>query len=400
MPVSPASNSGWATRNTRLMTAAIAAAIVYNLDGWLVPELQDGVADRFHLSSTFGGFIPTAENVIAGALSILLSKWSPRKRLRPLTLLSLELWLAANGLTLQAPNAWVLLGLRVMAGIGSGALVYVSSALASTTSNPDRTYGLLTAGSNAFAGLLIATVPLALGTASTLAVFPYAAVVSLIWLPAMLLVPDTLPTGQADAHSGAMRTDLVDRRPTLASALLVTAATTFGLFVMSNFAFIIPLAKRAGIDASAMQMTIGAVVFMGTIGPLLVAFLPRKLGHGIPLALALLATFAANYLATTTGSPGVFRTSMMISQLVTFSMVPLFLGWSAVFDASGRTAGFINGALLISGAISPLVAGWLIDQWSLSVLSVQTSVDSTIAVACVLIAWNTLRRRALADRLN
>jgi hypothetical protein len=149
-----------------------------------------------------------------------------------------------------------------------------------------------------------------------------------------------------------------------------------------------------------MQMTIGAVVFMGTIGPLLVAFLPRKLGHGIPLALALLATFAANYLATTTGSPGVFRTSMMISQLVTFSMVPLFLGWSAVFDASGRTAGFINGALLISGAISPLVAGWLIDQWSLSVLSVQTSVDSTIAVACVLIAWNTLRRRALADRLN
>jgi predicted MFS family arabinose efflux permease len=379
------------------MTAAIAAAIVYNLDGWLVPELQDGVADRFHLSATFEGLIPTVENVIAGALSIVLSKWSPRRRLRWLTLLSLALWLAANGLTLQAPNAWILLGLREMAGMGSGALVYVSSALASTTVNPDRTYGLLTAGSNAFAGLLIATVPLVHGTATTLAVFPYAALVSLIWLPAMLLVPETLPTAQADGDAGTLSIDGADRRPTLASALLVTAATTFGLFVMSNFAFIIPLAKRAGIDASAMQMTIGAVVFMGTIGPLLVAFLPRKLGHGIPLALALLATFAANYLATTTASPAVFRTSMMISQLVTFSMVPLFLGWSAVFDASGRTAASINGALLISGALSPLVAGWLIDQWSLSVLSVQTSVDSTIAVACVVIAWNNLRRRAGVD---
>jgi fucose permease len=75
----------------------------------------------------------------------------------------------------------------------------------------------------------------------------------------------------------------------------------------------------------------------------------------------------------------------------------LFLGWSAVFDASGRTAGFINGALLISGAISPLVAGWLIDQWSLSALSVQTSIDSAIAVACVVVAWSTLRYRRLAD---
>lgn len=397
MPLSASRNSGWATRNTRLMAAAIAAGIIYNLDGWLVPELQDGVADRFHLSAAFGGVIPTAENVTAGALSILLSKWSPRRRPRALTLLALGLWMAANALTLRAPNPWVLLGLRVMAGIGSGVLVYVSSALASATVTPDRTYGLLTAGSNGFAALLIATVPLALAGATNLAVFPYAAVVSLIWLPAMLLVPARLHAGHAGEHPGAVSSHSEDRRPTLPSALLVTAATAFGLFVMSNFAFIIPLAKRAGIDASDIQTTIGSVVLMGTVGPLAVAFLPRRVGHGIPLALALLATFVANYLATTTESASVFRASMMISQLVTFFMVPLFLGWSAVFDASGRTAGFINGALLISGAMSPLVAGWMIDQWSLTALSVQTSIDSAIAVACVVITWSTLRHRTLAD---
>jgi predicted MFS family arabinose efflux permease len=384
----------WLTPNARLALAAIATGVIYNLDGWLVPGLEQGIVERFHLTTVATGVIPTAENVTAGVLSIALSRWAKWTSLGRPTLLALALWLLGNIVTPLAPSAQVLIGLRIMAGIGSGMLVYISSTLASATLGPDRTYSLLTGASNAFAAVVIATLPLILPGAGNLTIFPYAAVVSCAWIPLALLLPATIQARSISTRTATDAAGSAGGSTTILAIMLVIAVTAFGLYVMSNFSYIIPLAARAGMQQRDIQLTIGSVAFMGTVGALAVFALPRRMGHGGPILLALLASCASNYLSTTTESSEVLRISMMASQLLAFFMVPLFLGWSAAFDPSGRTATVINGALMVSGSMSPLVGGYLIQEWSLYALAVQTIAASVIAVACVVAVWVALRYRA------
>lgn len=385
--------------NLRIVLAAIAVGVLYNLPGWLVPELTQGIIDRFHMPAAAAGLIPTVENLTAGLLSLFLASRGGAGKLRSLTIGALLLWFVGNMLTyvaIQPSGGLVLLGIsRFMVGSGSGLMIFISTTLAAATARPERTFGQTTVAANAFAALALTSLPWALPNAGPLVSLPYASVLALIWIPLTLLQPRAfMPASQPREAEDVESSVPVRRCPPIQVAGLLIAMNAMTFLNLGNFIFSIQLGLRAGMTAAQVQSAMGTAMFVSTAGALAVSLLPRRAGYVLPLCITILCAMMTNYLEVTTLSGWTFGVALALSQILAFFMVPVFLGFSAALDPSGGMAGILNSSFVLNYALCPALVGYLVDRFTLTYLPGQTVLLALVALACVLMVRASQYRRA------
>ncbi|MGA9930255.1 MAG: MFS transporter [Terriglobales bacterium] len=280
---------------------------------------------------------------------------------------------------------------RSAAGLGEGALMWVTTCIIVRTKVPDRIAGIFlvtqalaqAALAAIFAGLVIPRAGWH-GGFVVLAALSLAPCIAVAWLPARL-APLAAPT------LGKFSWSVTAALP-LAVALLQLAA------IGAIWAYLEPLGKRAGFGAQAAQTLTAGVQLMQVLGGTtasLAVRLPGKVRTLIVGALAL-AVIPFGMHALPPGATIGFALVCAAFGFVWMFLMPFHVSLAFLADSTGRVAVLIPAMQLLGSALGPLVASFVVsgDDAS-SVLIVSLSFALAAAALLVFCHFRFARRDLL-----
>jgi Na+/melibiose symporter-like transporter len=130
---------------------------------------------------------------------------------------------------------------------------------------------------------------------------------------------------------------------------------------MGLAAYMLGLARHAGLDAGFASTALGLATWIGIAGSALVIVFGTRYGRAWPLAISAAITIAGTFAFHWSGSAAVYLLANCVTAVTWSFAISYLLGLCAAFDPSGRTAalgGFLSKMGLASG---PFVAAWLLD---------------------------------------
>ncbi|MDY4285223.1 MFS transporter [Xanthomonas sp. LF06-19] len=269
---------------------------------------------------------------------------------------------ALNLATVQAQGDAAFVALRAVAGLAEGLLVWVATVSIVRAATPDRVTAVFM--------VLQALAQIALAAALALWVLPAAgwkggfvamATICLLVLPlaAALPVPASLAPA-ADAQCAATATARLRWSPATLAPLLVAFLQMSAIGAL--WAYLEPLALRAGLDAHAAQLQTSWVLGMQIVGGLAAIYWVRRLSVTATLTLgsvALCLVAAAMYRVPGNAALG-FAAVCVAFGFAWMFLMPFHVGLALRADAQGRVAVLVPAAQLIGSACGPLLASLLL----------------------------------------
>jgi len=320
----------------------------------IMAALVAGLVEGLGFSESDAGRVASM-NVYGAALGALTAvaivarvSWRPFAACALLGLIAVD----AASIFVTTPHA--LMAMRFLHGTVGGLLVGVSYGVFTRTKSPDRVFGMLLVVQYGLGGLGIMLLPKLVplyGHGVLFGALIAFSTVTLLMLPFL----DEYPRGRVarPAASGGIR-----------KGLLAAAVASVFLFQAGNMglaAYMLGLAKHAGIDANYASTALGAATWIGILGSALVVALGTRFGRTVPLlasaALTVLGTLAFHW----GGSKAVYLLANCATAITWSFAIAYLLGLCAAFDPSGRTAalgGFLSKMGLASG---PFIAAWLLE---------------------------------------
>ncbi len=254
--------------NSTILCASLAAASASNTILGL-PAVMPFLLEAFHLSHGQGGFIVTALWV-THAITQAITGWAAEaigvQRLLRWVLAGLGLVVSA---TLLAPSYSVLIGLRALTGLGTGASFVLAILYAAARSDPAfhrRNQSFVGAMSYVCTSLAFASIPLVLGIAGWRAGYaPALACILGALALATLGPPLPHPTGMATARlslRASVRVVWRGRIPVLALAHLCS----FGVFVVVASWLTAYFVRATGLSPTGSLYVSAVVLASGALG--------------------------------------------------------------------------------------------------------------------------------------
>lgn len=361
---------GWA-----LLTGLLALLVMLNYaDRGAIAIAAPGLKDELQLSALGFGLAISAFSWIYAPAQLAIGWLADRLNVYRLIAAGLMLWAASTMLTAAATSLAMLVGLRLLLGLGEGVAFPAASKIIAGQV-PARRRGLansslaaaLAAGPAAgtFAGGLI------LAAAGWRMVFLVFGAVTLLWLLPWHFASKPLRKQSAATAGVPMRQVL--GRPTV-------WALGFGLFC-ANYAFFFLLAwlplflvKERGFTILEMTSLTTSVYLVQALGALGFGWLSdrlvaagrdeSRLRKGLMLA-SLLVTAAAVIGVGTASSTGAIALWLLLAGA---SMGPAATNCYAIAQifagprASGSWVGAMNAIGNCSGIVGPLMTGWIVDR--------------------------------------
>ncbi|WP_279363536.1 MFS transporter [Xanthomonas sacchari] len=267
-----------------------------------------------------------------------------------------------NLATVQAQGDAAFVALRAAAGLAEGLLVWVATVSIVRAATPDRITAVFM--------VLQALAQIALAAALALWVLPAAgwkggfvamAATCLLVLPlaAALSVSASLARA-ADAQCAATATARLRWSPATLAPLLVAFLQMSAIGAL--WAYLEPLALRAGLDAHAAQLQTSWVLGMQIVGGLAAIYWVRRLSVTATLTLgsvALCLVAAAMYRVPGNAALG-FAAVCVAFGFAWMFLMPFHVGLALRADAQGRVAVLVPAAQLIGSACGPLLASLLL----------------------------------------
>lgn len=331
--------------------AAYVAAFVVGVYGILMaglaPLLLGTLVAEGRLTATQLGLAGTAELVTmglaAGAAGLLVERLSPRL----LALASVVAIIALDGATGRVTGAGVIL-MRALAGVPSGVLVGLITAMIVRSAQPARQAGLYltiqTVAQLGCAALIGGLVAQRLGAAAGfLAIGALGVPVAIValWTPARL-------APFAADHGIAL--------PDVYGWLALVAAFCFFAGVLGIWIYVEPLARQSGLSPAtaslAVVLALAGQVAGGALGTATVSRWPCRV---VLLGATLALIAAAAVLATLPGRTVFLATAILFGLLWAFAS-PYFTRLLIDVDPSHRAALLGSAALLLGCATGPTVA--------------------------------------------
>ncbi|KAB7769583.1 hypothetical protein CEK69_12310 [Xanthomonas sp. LMG 12462] len=269
---------------------------------------------------------------------------------------------ALNLATVQAQGDAAFVALRAAAGLAEGLLVWVATVSIVRAATPDRITAVFM--------VLQALAQIALAAALALWVLPASgwkggfvamAATCLLVLPlaAALSVSASLAPA-ADAQCAATATARLRWSPATLAPLLVAFLQMSAIGAL--WAYLEPLALRAGLDAHAAQLQTSWVLGMQIVGGLAAIYWVRRLSVTATLTLgsvALCLVAAAMYRVPGNAALG-FAAVCVAFGFAWMFLMPFHVGLALRADAQGRVAVLVPAAQLIGSACGPLLASLLL----------------------------------------
>ncbi len=322
----------------------------------IMPAIVDGLISGLGFSARDAGFVGSA-NVYGAALGALVVvflirriSWRPTAYALLIGLISMDL------LSMLVNTPALLIPMRFVHGIVGGALVGVGFAVIARASKPDRTFGVLLVVQFGLGGLGNLFLPRLVPVFGTNSLFFSLIAFSLVTLAMVPFLAEYKPRPTVAAgQPGAP--DRIAVRPL---ALTLLAIFLFQGANMGLFAFIIGLARQAGLDLEFITWTLALSGWIGIVGALIVVVMHTRFGRTGPLAIALVMTIGGFWALHYSANATLFLVANCLMGMTWAFIIPYLLGLAADFDQTGQMAALGGFASKMGLASGPMVAGMLL----------------------------------------
>lgn len=390
---SPSSVAPTAVQATRSLAAALSIGAIALLILGVQPIVLGALVEQRLITLPGVGVVAMGEIIALGIGVALGDALLPVSWQRATAIVAALLAALLNLATVQAHGDAAFVALRAAAGLAEGLLVWVATVSIVRAATPDRVTAVFM--------VLQALAQIALAAALALWVLPAAgwkggfvamAATCLLVLPlaAALSAPATLAP-EADAQCAATATARLRWSAATLAPLLVAFLQMSAIGAL--WAYLEPLALRAGLDAHAAQLQTSWVLGMQIVGGLAAIYWVRRLSVTATLTLgsvALCLVAAAMYRVPGNAALG-FAAVCVVFGFAWMFLMPFHVGLALRADAQGRVAVLIPAAQLIGSACGPLLASLLLHADDPAPVPL---VGLGFALAAALLAlWIGLRQR-------
>ncbi|MBU9597068.1 MFS transporter [Burkholderia multivorans] len=345
-----------------LMALACAGGNSFSqMAAWLSPNILSGVLTSLHVSPSQGGALLAGEFLATSATAILLASYVSGVSFRRLAWIGAVLTLIGHFCSWHATSFTVMFALRVLAGIGEGAVSMAANSLAGEFERPDRLYGimnLMAVLTGAIAMFALPVVQSRTGDAGNF-IFLYVTVACVILLPTFWgfsgrNVPRAQYGGAGEGRYGWTRT-----LAWLACAVIPLASAPL-------YTFAVELGQGVRMDEGTVSNYLSLSILLSLLGTGFVATVgTRLLGRTLPMLVAIsIAGCAVAWQAT--GAQAGFKAALLADMFAAYTAFPLLLGQLAEVDPSGRSSAIGVGLFGGAFAMGPLIAGTLVEYIGLN----------------------------------
>lgn len=387
---SPSSLPPAATQAARPLAAALSIGAIALLILGVQPIVLGALVEQRLITLPGVGVVAMGEIVALGIGVAVADALLPVAWQRATAVLAALLATLLNLATVHALGDAAFVALRAAAGLAEGLLLWVATVSIVRAAAPDRITAVFM--------VVQALAQIALAAALALWVLPAAgwkggfvamAATSLLaaGLAAALPAPATLaPAVSAASATARLRWSAATLAPLLVAFLQMSA-------IGALWAYLEPLALRAGLDAHAAQLQTSWVLGMQIVGGLAAIYWVRRLPVTATLTLgglALCLVAAAMYRVPGGAALG-FAAVCVVFGFAWMFLMPFHVGLALRADAQGRVAVLIPAAQLIGSACGPLLASLLLHADDPAPVPL---VGLGFALAAALLAlWIGLRQR-------
>ncbi|WP_063901135.1 hypothetical protein [Burkholderia ubonensis] len=337
--------------NPRNIAAALAIGSIALLMIGLQPILLGEMVDTHHASLEGVGVIAMSEIVAVGIGVVLGDTLLPVARLRLISVITALIVSCIDVLTGRLTGDLALAAIRASAGLGEGVLVWVATCVIVRSHAADRLAGIF---------ITLQTV----AQAVVAALFARAVIPRAGWqggfdmLGALSLVPCVF----ALSLPAALKPLSSQTSKPFSWSVMAAMPLLIAFFQMAAFgslwAYLEPIARRAGLNAQGAQTAISAVLLIQVVGGITAVSAIRYLDNLLTLTAGavVLALIPAGMLVLAPGHISGFMALCGAFGFAWLFLTPFHIGLALKFDQSGRVATLAPGVQLLGTAFGPLVS--------------------------------------------
>ncbi len=359
---SPSSSAASAVQAPRPLAAALSIGAIALLILGVQPIVLGALVEQHLITLPGVGVVAMGEIIALGIGVALGDALLPVSWQRATAIVAALLAAALNLATVQAQGDAAFVVLRAAAGLAEGLLVWVATVSIVRAATPDRVTAVFM--------VLQALAQIALAAALALWVLPAAgwkggfvamAATCLLVLPLAAALPAAASQAPAaGVQCATIATARLRWSPATLAPLLVAFLQMSAIGAL--WAYLEPLALRAGLDAHAAQLQTSWVLGMQIVGGLAAIYWVRRLSVSATLTLGSLALcLVAAAMYRVPGAPALGFAAVCVAFGFTWMfLMPFHVGLALRADAQGRVAVLVPAAQLIGSACGPLLASLLL----------------------------------------
>ena len=323
--------------------------------------LIGAVADEF-VNSTRGeiGTIATLELFSISLVSIIISRNTHRINKRLVFIFAAIIVAIGHTLTIYASDLNMVFLSRIIAGIGSGAIVATIMATIARAQNAQMTFALLNSGVGAAGVLLSLVVPRIIASSGMDGAYFVHLIFSLLAFLFILIIPFSESSSQEDTVKGQYKGK---------AGWIAMFGVAFAFLAHGG---LLTFGERIGAGLSISTISMGNAFAIGgvltIIGPLIAGFIGTRFGSMKPSIFFLVLMIIGAFFVANAWNPAIFFVVIPIFGLLPIMWTPFFLGGMANLDSTGRLAAAHPAFVTMGGAIGPMVMGYISDYGGFSLV--------------------------------
>ena len=323
--------------------------------------LIGAVADEF-VNSTRGeiGTIATLELFSISLVSIIISRNTHRINKRLVFIFAAIIVAIGHTLTIYASDLNMVFLSRIIAGIGSGAIVATIMATIARAQNAQMTFALLNSGVGAAGVLLSLVVPRIIASSGMDGAYFVHLIFSLLAFLFILIIPFSESSSEEDTVKGQYKGK---------AGWIAMFGVAFAFLAHGG---LLTFGERIGAGLSISTVSMGNAFAIGgvltIIGPLIAGFIGTRFGSMKPSIFFLVLMIIGAFFVANAWNPAIFFIVIPIFGLLPIMWTPFFLGGMANLDSTGRLAAAHPAFVTMGGAIGPMVMGYISDYGGFSLV--------------------------------
>ena len=335
-------------------SAAMAVGMVSLLMMGVLPVLLGGLVDLHRLSASGIGMAATLEGLVMGVATGLAGPVLPPSGLRLWGLGSALLLVGIDLATARASGGAVL-GLRALAGLPEGILLWITIGMIARSETPERLAGILLAGSTAAQFVLaLGFTVFVLPGFGTDGGFVALAAVTALAVPAAWF----LPRGFAPLVKPVDETTAPPLRGWAALAATVVFTAAFGAVAV----YLQPLAHEAGLDANIARIALTVSLLLQVTGGTCAALIAGRVHYMVVFCIGTVG-FLASWVVMGSQVPAwAFVTANGLNGFAYLIITPFLVPMLIEADPSRRAAVMAGGAQVLAGALGPFLASRVVSN--------------------------------------
>ena len=251
--------------------------------------------------------------------------------------------------------------IRIFTAFGLGLTYAAANAAGAKSDKPDKVFSYGITFSLILLAIFLVGLSRIIAIAGYQGLYISLAVLLLLVLPALRW----LNVSSAGVPDESVQTKL----PWLKLGLLLIVVIFFNLGTGAAWTFMERVGVQLGLNQEQIGTLIGLSVFAGIAGAISVSWLNGRVGRTFPLVAGLSMGGLSSYLIAAGPSVALFTIGAVTYWASYMFMYPYLIGLACRLDKSGRSSAAVAGTLMLSFAMGPLLASYIVSVYSFELLA-------------------------------